>query len=141
MRGARIEISGDTPRTCRICRSPGGERGLKSMRGLPRLYVVGRSLCGERGLKYLCHLTGLLCLLSLPMWGEMCTSLAKTKPVRSLPMRGARIEIPCIPWCRCSEVVAPRTGSVDQNTRKLSSDHHRECIGMADGASLVLFLI
>lgn len=83
------------------------------MRGLPRLYVVGRSLCGERGLKYLCHLTGLLCLLSLPMWGEMCTSLAKTKPVRSLPMRGARIEIPCIPWCRCSEVVAPRARSVD----------------------------
>lgn len=37
--------------------------------------------------------------------------------------------------------VAPPTGSVDQNTRKLSSDHHRECIGMADGASLVLFLI
>lgn len=37
--------------------------------------------------------------------------------------------------------VAPYVGSVDQNTRKLSSDHHRECIGMTDGASLVLFLI
>ena len=37
--------------------------------------------------------------------------------------------------------VAPQTGSVDQNTRKLSSDHHRECIGMTDGASLELFLI
>lgn len=37
--------------------------------------------------------------------------------------------------------VAPHAGSVDQNTRKLSSDHHRECIGMIDGASLVLFLI
>lgn len=77
-------------------RSPCGERGLKSMRGLPRLYVVGRSLCGERGLKYLCHLTGLLCLLSFPIWGawiEMCTSLAKTKSVRSLPMRGVWIKI------------------------------------------------
>lgn len=37
--------------------------------------------------------------------------------------------------------VAPHAGSVDQNTRKLSSDHHRGCIGMTDGASLVLFLI
>lgn len=37
--------------------------------------------------------------------------------------------------------VAPHAGSVDQNIRKMSSYHHRECIGMADGASLALFLI
>ena len=61
--------------------------------------------------------------------------------MQSLPLRGAWIEIPDCEVPRRLPGVAPPTGSVDQNTRKLSSDHHRECIGMADGASLVLFLI
>lgn len=60
--------------------------------------------------------------MSLPMWGVW---IEINKQIEQLPIR----------------IVAPHAGSVDQNTRKLSSDHHRECIGMADGASLALFLI
>ena len=56
-------------------------------------------------------------------------------------MRGGWIEIAEDSGIPSAARVAPHAGSVDQNTWKLSSDHHRECIGMADGASLVLFLI
>ena len=77
-RGAWIEIGMKiSPQVMHLCRSPRGERGLKSV-GRPshRDWQTGRSPRGERGLKW-------------------ASSSACTASTRSLPSRGAWIEIAC----------------------------------------------
>ena len=76
-------------------RSPCGERGLKCSGGtLPRQSADRRSPCGERGLKSRRR-------------GE-CPARE-----RSLPVRGAWIEIASLNCPKRREFVAPRAGSVD----------------------------
>ena len=76
-------------------RSPHGERGLK----YPQIYIaddaLGRSPHGERGLK-------------LRLLGR-----TSTRFMRSLPSRGAWIEILSLLNPSFSSLVAPLTGSVD----------------------------
>ena len=78
----------------RNSRSPHGERGLKFFGAYRDEYYCRRSPHGERGLKYI--------------FADFYSS-----EIKSLPARGAWIEI----WKGCKEiwanVVAPRTGSVD----------------------------
>ncbi len=76
MRGAWIEIKVSVSKVIRLCRSPCGERGLKYQSSAKNHHNNGRSPCGERGLKLL--LAQFL--------------VDRTK---SLPMRGAWIEIGC----------------------------------------------
>ena len=75
-------------------RSPYGERGLKFVPGKRATKTRRRSPYGERGLKY--------------TQGDREEVQAK-----SLPVRGAWIEICKLDWFKCLETVAPRTGSVD----------------------------
>ncbi len=79
------------------CRSPCGERGLKSIKQ-PDFPAESRSPCGERGLK--CgHPIGenSSCFLSLPVRGAWIEINQEALPLeyksRSLPVRGAWIEI------------------------------------------------
>ena len=52
VRGAWVEMTFVPMVTSLLCRSPCGERGLKSVWWLHRCYHArGRSPCGERGLK------------------------------------------------------------------------------------------
>ena len=96
VRGAWIEIcpwpsAACTPR----CRSPCGERGLKSPSSggwCGRWWR--RSPCGERGLKY--YVGGAVVLVA-----------------RSLPVRGAWIEMLLMQCGEMPVLVAPRAGSVD----------------------------
>ena len=124
-----------------ICRSPCGERGLKSNKipvcvrvpaSLPvrgawieistfGTYLqgyMGRSPCGERGLKYReTPFVSWRCERRSPC-GERglksCTPQPAFPQARSLPVRGAWIEIPLETGRKMSGTpVAPRAGSVD----------------------------
>ena len=77
-----------------VCRSPHGERGLKSLDDANQSGSNGRSPHGERGLK-----------LDIDVGPKLIG--------RSLPPRGAWIEIPVDRPVSDSEPVAPPTGSVD----------------------------
>ena len=118
VRGAWIEIqlrAGILPWEC--CRSPCGERGLKSfaaalvrrrpsslpvrgawieiaVRAASRGRGLCRSPCGERGLKYLCR--------------EVIV-----RRVMSLPVRGAWIEMRAASCASKEAAVAPRAGRGD----------------------------
>ena len=76
------------------CRSPCGERGLKLWLPSRARTLPGRSPCGERGLK-------------CAGWdyNDLLT--------KSLPVRGAWIEIYQLGNIRKANRVAPRAGSVD----------------------------
>ena len=95
VRGAWIEIRTflSSEVVC-SCRSPCGERGLKSFRAFPLNQLSSRSPCGERGLK----------------WRR---SDGKGRTRESLPVRGAWIEITTARNNSFGAVVAPRAGSVD----------------------------
>ena len=95
-RGAWIEIRSVCMRHLgKRCRSPHGERGLKlRVAHISGVSVYSRSPHGERGLK--CKKVGYA-----------------VKKIRSLPARGAWIEISGCPYISRQCVVAPRTGSVD----------------------------
>ena len=59
VRGAWIEMGLSARKSCTIaCRSPCGERGLKSDMGISKNRESGRSPCGERGLKCRTHNAG-----------------------------------------------------------------------------------
>ena len=98
VRGAWIEIRNRGCSRCFArCRSPCGERGLKSpstatLRRSPR-----RSPCGERGLKFVLRNKFRTEVWSLPVrgaWIEMVFALCKDLQLAmSLPVRGAWIEI------------------------------------------------
>ena len=75
-------------------RSPCGERGLKCKIDYIIHTLKSRSPCGERGLKF-------------------CFHDFTHRPVRSLPVRGAWIEISSMLRIAFMMVVAPRAGSVD----------------------------
>ena len=95
VRGAWIEISAFWYwSTATFCRSPCGERGLKSEDRSQNHQHCGRSPCGERGLK--CD-------------GIGSQVFAQT----SLPVRGAWIEMTSPPGRCKTHRVAPRAGSVD----------------------------
>ena len=119
-RGAWIEIDGDDlmlelpPGG----RSPHGERGLKYGRQVLRCHC--RPSLPARGAwieisRIRSSTPG--SLLSLPArgaWIEMAQMIGCTARSPSLPARGAWIEISTAsPGSRCSDPVAPRTGSVD----------------------------
>ena len=94
-RGAWIEmINAPSLSFLESCRSPHGERGLKYGRSPCNQRRPRRSPHGERGLKY------------------VSTSLMKFAG-KSLPSRGAWIEIPWRAWDAIVVAVAPLTGSVD----------------------------
>ena len=81
---------------CVACRSPHGERGLKSDPSSFSGAVSGRSPHGERGLKSLRSDAVRKHLLSLPTrgaWIEMPDLLYFRQATKSLPTRGAWIEI------------------------------------------------
>ena len=94
-RGAWIEIAG-----CNCCfggcsgRSPHGERGLKYADARYWTCTPGRSPHGERGLK-------------------SYNAIRDEKVIRSLPTRGAWIEIRITMSMYPRLIVAPHTGSVD----------------------------
>ena len=93
VRGAWVEIANAGKVAVLEGRSPCGERGLKFLfRALRRVHI-GRSPCGERGLKS-------------PSCGVgACGS-------RSLPVRGAWVEIERCAMALRYSAVAPRAGSV-----------------------------
>ena len=95
VRGAWIEIFPALSQAKKSSgRSPCGERGLK-WKGLGHLdQALRRSPCGERGLK----------------WQRQRIQIIG---VRSLPVRGAWIEIRTRPPALNRRTVAPRAGSVD----------------------------
>ena len=121
------------------CRSPHGERGLKSKIIEKQFYVRGRSPHGERGLKsvllelladeteslpsrgawieiYLIPSASPSGALSLPSRGawieiEVAVTMNTIKP--SLPSRGAWIEMVAVSRAKRPAAVAPLTGSVD----------------------------
>ena len=95
LRGAWIEIfSADWTTAHEPCRSPYGERGLKSLSPSVLMPLSCRSPYGERGLK---------CLWQAELVAE----------TPSLPLRGAWIEICGAPRSQRAPEVAPLTGSVD----------------------------
>ena len=98
------------------CRSPHGERGLKFALILNMLKASGRSPHGERGLKYEADYTDEGRESRSPH-GERGLKWSKTGKVlsisKSLPTRGAWIEIGKIERRRSRKLVAPHTGSVD----------------------------
>ena len=75
-------------------RSPHGERGLKLLRELDQRNSLCRSPHGERGLKF---------------YGVVVFAIQ----FKSLPSRGAWIEISSCNISRRTDRVAPLTGSVD----------------------------
>ena len=79
-------------------------------------YLLCRSPCGERGLKSLTLLTRLRLWLSLPVrgaWIEMFVATGKPVTSLSLPVRGAWIEMRAVLKMPHKLAVAPRAGSVD----------------------------
>ncbi len=95
VRGAWIEIpSAGKPGLRYRGRSPCGERGLKSFLSGRVPLLDCRSPCGERGLKSV-------------------DVIMEPARIRSLPVRGAWIEIDRADNCTHNRAVAPRAGSVD----------------------------
>ena len=139
VRGAWVEIrSWLKISSCGVCRSPCGERGLKSSLIETLVSAICRSPCGERGLKYQIALLMRVCAGRSPC-GERGLKLRPSSQngsqQRSLPVRGAWVEItardanlPCvlaslpvrgawveIAWQHSVQIiadVAPRAGSV-----------------------------
>ena len=99
------------------CRSPCGERGLKSCVWRVMLNMSSRSPCGERGLKWRLSalLTSTACRRS--PCGERGLKYPKAAVLYvvlwSLPVRGAWIEMFGSIRRECWRTVAPRAGSVD----------------------------
>ena len=99
VRGAWVEISGMRwSAGWRRCRSPCGERGLKSNQaGRFARQQNGRSPCGERGLKSFNSHFCCIAKTSLPVrgaWVEMWSCARnRSAALRSLPVRGAWVEI------------------------------------------------
>ncbi len=116
VRGAWVEMS---RRRCSIscwsCRSPCGERGLKYKRPKKAYHRLSRSPCGERGLKFALQRLDAIQQRRSPCGERGLKSVVRRSfscPFRSLPVRGAWVEIrghgyPSQLWC-----VAPRAGSV-----------------------------
>ena len=79
-----------------FCRSPCGERGLKSLRFDGFCGCRRRSPCGERGLKYDAYPNSTLMSCRSPCGerGLKCACQQRVSDlVESLPVRGAWIEI------------------------------------------------
>ena len=140
VRGAWIEMP-SVELLCKMadCRSPCGERGLKSRLFCSTLRCNSRSPCGERGLKFSpfvvvprshgcrspCGERGLKFDVvdccpdvrpSLPVrgaWVEIAGGWRLWLAAGSLPVRGAWIEIPGERDSGKVQRVAPRAGSVD----------------------------
>ena len=95
VRGAWVEIPKPfTDCIKRYCRSPCGERGLKSYITNGRAFSERRSPCGERGLK-----------------SQPSPLFLHNRSV-SLPVRGAWVEISVARSYPTIRLVAPRAGSV-----------------------------
>ena len=94
VRGAWIEISKPPDVFGGFGRSPCGERGLKYAGDRGHQEHLRRSPCGERGLKFR-------------------EKAAVERLFKSLPVRGAWIEIFCAALSCVLAAVAPRAGSVD----------------------------
>ena len=103
--------------TVSLSRSPYGERGLKfSVIPGDIVDAASRSPYGERGLKSLPALTARPPPRSLPVRGAWIEIDRLDRPagdIPSLPVRGAWIEIIIIWLLPEVNTVAPRTGSVD----------------------------
>ena len=140
VRGAWIEIISTNWIWARCyCRSPCGERGLKSVCPIWKQLWPSRSPCGERGLKFRkqlqspisvfrrspCGERGLKCSTHGNILQQRCRSPCGERGLKypmqldarhrekSLPVRGAWIEIDYQDHETASETVAPRAGSVD----------------------------
>ena len=104
VRGAWIEMPRFAFPPPRSCRSPCGERGLKSFAAaLVRRRPSGRSPCGERGLKFCRNGKRWTRRPSLPVrgaWIEIAGRSGGGWRLWSLPVRGAWIEI-----CRSSRAM------------------------------------
>ena len=96
-RGAWIEIQRKLcDRIRQICRSPRGERGLKSERSREQPGAAGRSPRGERGLKSKTSDSVRDVYMSLPTrgaWIEIISCVVSAYRSKSLPTRGAWIEM------------------------------------------------
>ena len=101
-----------------LCRSLWGERGLKFLNNLKLFLLSRRSLWGERGLK-LFLVQWLQIYVSRSLWGERGLKYTvydyPYNVIKSLPVRGAWIEIVTKTQSLESVRVAPCEGSVDWN--------------------------
>ena len=119
VRGAWIEIPCRLPSDSGLpCRSPCGERGLKSANPHSGFHAeAGRSPCGERGLKFITSNERIKRNASLPVRGAWIeierNHIHRLYLIASLPVRGAWIEIRENIANLLTSTVAPRAGSVD----------------------------